>query len=284
VDLAFCVEDGELWDAGKLSAEAKKQPTDWLEKRRPTFICGGCEQKARFIDSTKRNPHFGVVRGYEHDDACDFLRNPAGRNNGPGAPLPDRAPAEGNKEVRYAKPGPLNAPAAGGNGGNTGGRGNGGSQAAAIGPLHETTKLGTLLKNLRNRHDYPPQNLWLDVPVRGPAVRATDYFHRLSDVTRETVTDGVTRAFWGQISSAQENSGTKGKETLWINCDGRGDIVTIRVPFDVKDELYESMGITKPHELNSAHVIVEGVLSQGARKHSVTLTEVEKIAFLPPRT
>ncbi|WP_426004878.1 hypothetical protein ACPFL9_20450 [Paenarthrobacter sp. NyZ202] len=281
--MAFCIEDDAPWDARKLSDEARNHPKDWLDKRRPTFRCPGCEKKARFVNATKRIPHFGIVND-DHDEDCDYLGNPAGRNNRPGAPLPDRAPAEGNKEVRYAKPGPLHPPVAGGNGGNNGGRGNGGGQGAAIGPLHETTKLGTLLKNLRNRPDYPPENLWLDVPVRGPAVRATDYFHKLSDVTRETTTDGVTRAFWGHISSAQENSGTKGKETLWINCDARGEIVTIRVPFDVKDELYKSMGITRPHELNNAHVIVEGILSQGARKHSVTLTEVEKIAFLPPRT
>lgn len=284
MDLAFCVEDGESWDARVLSDEAKKQPRAWLEKRRQTFICGGCEQKVRFIDSTKRIPHFGVVRGCEHDADCDFLGDQTGHNtSAAGVPLPARAPAVGNKEVRYAKPGPLMPPATGGTGGNNGGLGNGGNQGAGVGPLHETTKLGTLLKNLRNRHDYPPQNLWLDVPSRGPAVRATDYFHKLSDVTKETVTDGVTRAFWGQISSAQDQSGTKSQEPLWINCDGRGEIVTIRVPFNVKDELYESMGITKSHELNNAHVIVEGVLSEGRKKRYVTLNDVEKIAFLPKR-
>lgn len=282
MDLAFCVEDGESWDARLLSDEAKTQPREWLEKRRQSFVCGDCEQKARFIDSTKRIPHFGMVRGYEHDDDCDFLGDPSGLNKGAGAPLADRAPAEGNKEIRYAKPGPINPQAAGGAGGNNAGRRNGDNQAAGNGPLHETTGLRTLLKNLRNRNNYPPENLWLDVPARGPAVRATDYFHKLSDVTRETVTDGVTRAFWGQISSVHDYEGPKGQETLWINCDFRGAIVTIRVPFDVKDELYESMGIKNSYELDDAHVIVEGVLSM-AMKHSVKLTDVEKIAFLPKR-
>lgn len=280
MDLAFCVEDGKPWDARLLSDEAKKQSPEWLVKRRKTLICGGCEQKAKFINATKRIPHFGIVQGYEHDEGCDFLGKSAVHDNGEGPPLPDRAPAKGNKEVRYAKPGPLNPPARAGNGGNNGGRGNGANPSAAIAPLHETTKLQTLLKNLRNRNDYPTANLWLHVPARGTAIRATDYFHKLSDVTRETVTDGVTRAFWGQISSAHDDGGGK---NLWINCDGRGEIVTIRVPYDVKDELYESMGITKSHELNEAHVIVEGVLTQGPRKHSVLLTDVEKIAFLPKR-
>lgn len=282
MDLAFCEEDSELWDARLLSNEAKSQPREWLEKRRQTFVCGGCEQKARFIDSTKRIPHFGIVRGRQHDDDCDFLGEPSGFNNGAGAPLPDRAPAEGNKEVRYAKPGPLNPPAAGRAGGNKAGRRNEGDQAPGNGPLHETTALRTLLKNLRNRNNYPPENLWLDVPARGPAVRATDYFHKLSEVTPETITDDVTRAFWGKISSAQENGGDKGQETLWINCDSRGEIVTVRVPFAVKDELFESMGVKYPHELIDAHVIVEGILSK-ARKHSVTVTGAAKIAFLPKR-
>lgn len=280
MDLAFCVEDGKPWDARLLSEEAKKQSPEWLAKRRKTLICGGCEQKAKFINATKRIPHFGVVQGYEHDEGCDFLGNSAVRDNRVGTPLPDRAPAEGNKEVRYAKPGPLNPPIPAGNGENSGGRGNGDNQDATTAPLHETTKLGTLLKNLRNRTDYPPANLWLDVPARGTAIRATDYFHKLSDVTRETTTDKVTRAFWGQISSAHDDGDGK---NLWINCDARGDIVTIRVPYDVKGELYESMGINKSHELNNAHVIVEGILSQGARKHSVPLTDVTKIAFLPKR-
>lgn len=280
MDSAFCTEDGESWDARMLSDEAKKHPREWLKNLRQTFVCGGCKQKARFIDSTKRIPHFGIVQGLKHDDDCDFLGDPAGLNNGAGAPLPDRAPPEGNKEVRYAKPGPLNPPTAGGAGGNKAGRRNGGDQAAGNRPLHETTGLRMLLRNLRNGNNYPPANLWLDVPDRGPAVRATDYFHKLSEVTRETVTDGVTRAFWGQISSAQENGEDKGQETLWINCDRRGEIVTIRVPSDVKDELYESMGIKKPYELIDAHVIVEGVLTK-ATKHSVKLTHATKIAFLP---
>ncbi|GAB2723724.1 hypothetical protein GCM10027038_22810 [Arthrobacter bambusae] len=100
------------------------------------------------------------MRGYEHDDGCDFLGDPTGRNNGAGAPLPDRAPAEGNKEVRYAKPCPLNPPAVGGKGGSNRGRRNGGNQAAGNGPLHETTKMGTLLKNLRNRNDCPKTCIW----------------------------------------------------------------------------------------------------------------------------
>lgn len=279
MDLAFCVEDGELWDAGVLSAEAKKQPTDWLEKRRPTFICGGCEQKARFIDSTKRNPHFGVVRGYEHDEDCDFLGNPTGRNNGPGAPLPDRAPAEGNKEVRYAKPGPLNPPAAGGNGGNNGGRRNGGNQAAGNGPLHETTGLKFLLRNLRNRNDYPPQNLWLDVPARGPAVRATGYFYKIADVTQQTAREGGIRAFWGKISSAHNDGDGK---YLWINCDDKGHLLTFRVDPDLKSELYQSLGIERVWDLYEAHVIVEGVM-KGYSKITVHVTDLEKIAFLPKR-
>lgn len=280
MDLAFCIEDNAPWDARKLSDEAKKKPSDWLQKRRQTFICAGCEKKARFIDPTKRLPHFGVVKGHKHDDDCDFLGSPSGRNDGPGVPLPDRAPAIGNKEVRYAKPGPLNPPAIAGNDGINGGSSNGGNQGAAIGPLHETTGLRTLLKNLRNRHDYPPQNLWLHVPARGTAVIATDYFHKLSDVTRETVIDDVHRAFWGLVSSAHD--GGDGMN-LWINCDSRGEIVTIRVAPDVKVELLGSMGITNARELEEAHVIVEGVLSQGPNKHFVPLNSVEKIAFLPKR-
>ena len=38
MDLAFCVGDGELWDARTLSDEAKKQPDGWLETRRPTIV------------------------------------------------------------------------------------------------------------------------------------------------------------------------------------------------------------------------------------------------------
>lgn len=57
------------------------------------------------------------------------------------------------------------------------------------------------MKNLRNRNDSPPEVLYLNVPARGKAVRATDYFHRLLlDVTTETIPDNVTRAYWGPIS------------------------------------------------------------------------------------
>lgn len=279
LDLAFCIEDATLWDARTLRDEAKKHPKDWLDKRRRTFICGGCEQKSRFVDAKKRNPHFGVVRGYEHDDDCDFLRDPAGGNNGAEAPLPDRDPAVGNKEIRYAKPGLLNpTPPTGGKGGN-GGRRNGGNAAAGQGPLHETTGLRTLLKNLRNRDDYPPQNLYLDVPTRGPAVRATDYFYKIADVTQQTAREDGTRAFWGKISSAHDDGDGK---YLWINCDDKGHLFTFRVDPDLKNELYQSLGIERTWDLYEAHVIVEGVM-KGYSKITVHVTGLEKIAFLPKR-
>ena len=278
MDLAFCIDDATLWDARALRDEAKKHPEDWLDKRRPTFICPGCEQKSRFVDAKKRNPHFGVVRGYEHDDDCDFLGNRAGGNNGAGARLPDRDPAEGNKEIRYAKPGPLNpSPPKGGNGGNGGPR-NGGNAAAGQAPLHETTGLRTLLKNLRNRHDYPPQNLYLDVPARGAAVRATDYFYKIAEVTRQTAREDGTRAFWGKVSSAHDD----GDGNLWIRCDGKGQLFTFWVDPDLKKELYQLLGIERTWDLYEAHVIVEGVM-KGYSKITVQVTDLEKIAFLPKR-
>jgi hypothetical protein len=276
VDMAFCVEDSRLWLARELSDEAKKHPDEWLEKRRPTFICGGCEQKARFIDATKRNPHFGVVRGNDHDDDCDFLGNPAGNNNGAGVPLPDRAPAHGNKEIRYGKPGPLIPRRTGGNGG---GRRNGGNSAAGNGPLQDTTKLQSLLKNLRNRPDYPPETLYLDVPARGPAVRATDYFYKIADVTGQTAHEGGTRAFWGVITNVTDD-GDGGY--MWINCDGKGHRLTTRVDPGLKAELYQLLGIERTWDLYEAHVIVEGVMG-GSRKIRIDVTNLEKIAFLPKR-
>lgn len=279
MDLAFCIEDATLWDAWKLRGEAKKHPEDWLEKRRPTFICAGCEQKTRFVDAKKRNPHFGVVRGYDHDHDCDFRGDRAGGNNGAGARLPDRDPAEGNKAILYAKPGSLNpSPPKGGNAGNGGPR-NGGNAAAGLAPLHETTGLRTLLKNLRNRHDYPPQNLYLDVPARGAAVRATEYFYKIADVTPQTAREDGTRAFWGKVSSAHDDGDGK---HLWINCDDKGQLFTFRVDPDLKKELYQLLGIERTWDLYEAHVIVEGIM-KGYSKITVHVTDLEKIAFLPKR-
>lgn len=284
LDIAFCIKDDQTWDAKLLRDEAAKQPPTWLEERRQTFICGGCEKKARFINGPKRNPHFGVVRGREHDEDCDFLGDTNGRNNSPGAPLPNRAPAEGNKEIRYAKPGPLNPPpAAGGNGGNTAPANGGNPTAAGQGPLHETTALRTLLKNLRNRPDYPPQDLYLDVPARGPAVRATDYFQKIGELTSETPTDGVTRAYWGYVHNTDDwSTGAEGKKKLWIYCDHIAKTFTIHMDYDVKDELYAAMGIDSSSPLEKGHVIVEGVMRKGA-KLSVAVTDISKIAFLPKR-
>lgn len=49
-----------------------------------------------------------------------------------------------------------------------------------------------------------------------------------------------------------------------------------------KTTSYKSMGITRPHELNDSHVVVEGILEK-VSKRMVKLTEVDKIAFLPKR-
>jgi hypothetical protein len=291
LDTAFCLKDGEPWDAETLREEAAKQPAQWLIDRRPTFMCRGCEEKARFINySGKRIAHFGVVQGREHHDDCDFRTDPTGglRNNGAGAPLPVRPPAAGAKEVRYDAPGPLNPTSTGGaNGDNNQGRRNGGNQASGNAPLHETTGLRTLLKNLRNGDDYPPEHLFLDVPARGTAagaaIRATDYFRRFADFTQDTAADSVTRAYWGQVSSAQEGWEGKGKETLWINCNSRGSLISIRLEYAVKDELLKALGITKPHELNNSHVIVEGITKQGPKKLTIPVTDITKIAFLPKR-
>lgn len=278
MDLAFCIKDEASWDARKLSDAAKKKPADWLDERRQTFICPGCEKKARFINSKKRIAHFGIVND-DHGEECDYLEDPTGGNNGPGTPLPNRAPAVGNKEVRYAEPGPLTPPATAGNGGNNGGSGKGSSQSRTPGPLHETTGLRTLLKNLRNRPDYPPANLWLDVPARGPAVRATDYFYKIADITPQTTLDTGTYAFWGKITRPWDDG--DGKQ-LWINCDNKGSLFTICMYSDVKEELYQSLGITRDTQLQGAHVIVEGIMSQN-KKLSVRVTDLKKIAFLPKR-
>lgn len=284
MDTAFCLKDSKAWDAKLLQKEAEKQPDQWLIDRRQTFICRGCEQKARFINfKEKRNPHFGVVRGSEHDDDCDFRADPTGGlgSNGAAGPLPGRPPATGTKEVRYDAPGPLNPTNKDGtNGGNNQGPRN---QAAGDVPLHEKTGLRTLLKNLRNGDDYPPENLFLDVSARGVVVPATDYFRKLANVTQDTAADGVTRAYWGHISSAQEGWEDKGKETLWINCDGFGSLISIRLEYAVKDELFNALGITKPHELNHSHVIVEGITKQGPKKLTIPVTDINKMGFLPSR-
>lgn len=203
--------------------------------------------------------------------------------------MPVRSPATGAKEVRYDAPGPLNPISARGtNGGNNQGPGNGHNPAAGNTPLHETTGLRTLLKNLRNGHDYPPQNLWLDVPARGTgvgaAVRATDYFRKFEDFTQTTAADDITRAYWGEVTSVGEGSEGKGKETLFIRCDARGPLVVIKLEYQVKDALIKALGIIKSDQLRKAHVIVEGITKQGPRKLFVPVTDINKTAFLPPRT
>lgn len=279
MDLAFCIEDGKPWDARLLSEEAEKQSEEWLVTRRKTLICAGCEQKARFICGTKRVPHFGIVNGYKHDEDCDFLGNPSGRNNGPGTPLPDRAPAEGNKEVRYEEPGLLypSAPSAADRR-NRGPRNRNGHPVGNV-PLHETTGLRAALRNLRNRDQYPPADLWLDVPARGPAVRATDYFYKIADITEQTIADDVLRAFWGKISSAHDDGDGN---NLWINCDSKGSLFTFRIDPELKGKLYQSLGITGASKLYDAHVIVEGVMRR-SNKISVQVSDLKRIAFLPKR-
>lgn len=279
MDMAFCVKDNRLWDAKEFRDEAKKHPKEWLEERRKALICGGCEQKAKFTNAKKRNVYFGVVQGYKHDDDCDFLGDFPGRKRGPGTPLPNRDPAVGNKEIRYSKVGLLNPPARGGNGGNSGGNANGSDQGVALGRLHETTGLRNLLKNLRCRPDYPPTNLRLDVPARGSAVLATDYFYKIADITIETTRDTTTRAFWGKIFRADDKGAGK---QLWINCDNKGALFSIWMYSGLKDELYQSLGITSSDELRWSHVIVEGIMNQ-SKKLTVHVTDLKMIAFLSQR-
>lgn len=280
--MAFCLEDDTLWDARKLSEEAKKQDAEWLTKRRNAFICGGCEQKTTFVDATKSIQHFRVTRGWEHDADCDFLNEPSGHKSGPGTPLPDRAPAEGGKEVRYADPGPLHPSAASGGAITKGSEGNRDLPVTGV-PLREKTGLKALLRNLRNRPDYPPQNLWLDVPARGPATRATDYFQRIGELTQDTEIDGVTRAYWGYVHLTNGGSSAPGsKDALWIYCDRIGAVFTIRLDYEAKDHLYQVMGIEDGSALDGCHVIVEGVMKKG-KKLSVNVTDTKKIAFLPKR-
>ncbi|MFK0004983.1 hypothetical protein [Paenarthrobacter sp. NPDC090522] len=279
MDIAFCVEDGQPVYATKLGAEAQNHPKEWLDKRRPTFICCGCEQKATFVDAKKRNAHFRIATGWEHDEGCDYDTNPGRRNNGPGNPLPNRAPAQGNKEVRYSKPGPLHQTPNGPGGGGT--RRNGGN--AAGGPLHDVTNLRALLRNLRNRPDYPPQDLYLDVPARGTgagaAVRATDYFYKIAEVNQQTPHQGGTRAFWGVITNVTDN-GNGGY--LWLNCDARGHLLTTRVEPALKDELFQLLGIERWWDLYDAHMIVEGVMG-GSQKIRIDVTNLQQLAFLPER-
>lgn len=276
MDTAYCIQDEQSWDARALSDAVQKNGKAWLDQRRHSFICRGCEQKSKFVDAKKRVPHFSVV--FEHDEGCDFEGTATTRRNRAGHPLPSRAAPVGNKEVRYVKPGPLHPVQQAGQGP----RAPRGNQARNLPPLHETTSLQALLKNLRNRDDYPPEDLYLDIPGRGDAVRATDYFQRIGGLTRDSQPDGHTRAYWGEITFPA-NEGPEGP--LWINCDGKGTLFTIRIGPNIKADLYGALGISVAGELEGCHVIVEGIMNRN-RKLSVSLTapgHLEKIAFLSER-
>lgn len=290
MDIAFCTKDDLLYDAAGLKSDASKQLPKWLIDRRQTFVCPSCEEKVGFVDSgsSGRIPHFRVVR--QHDLDCDYYNDPTsgGKKTGTGNPVNAHYNAGGNKEVRYDAPGPLFPQA-----GPPGQAGKGaGKKATAAGvshslpasgvPLaHETTGLSRILTNLRNRPDYPPAGLYFDVTARGPAVLASDYLHKFVDLTRDMELDDVTRAYWGKISSVHEY-GDLGKEALWINCDGIGSIVTIRVGHDLKNDLLKALGISKLSQLTDSHVIVEGILKR-AKKLSINVTEIKKMAFRPKR-
>lgn len=276
MDTAYCIEDNQSWDARALSDAVQTNGKAWLDQRRHSFICRGCEQKSKFVDAKKRVPHFSVV--FEHDEGCDFEGAATARRNRAGHPLPNRAAPVGNKEVRYVKPGPLNPVQQAGQAP----RAPRGNQARNLPPLHETTSLRALLKNLRNRGDYPPEDLYLDIPGRGGAVRATDYFQRIGELTRDSQPDGHTRAYWGEITWPKPD-GPDGP--LWIYCDQNGTVFTIRVHEDIKADLYAALGIAVAGELERCHVIVEGVM-QRVNKLFVSVADVNqlaKIAFLPER-
>lgn len=291
MDTAYCTKDGKPWDADELRKIAAKSPKQWLADRRQHFICRGCDEKARFVNpaSNNRVAHFGVV--FQHDIECDFLGDPTGglKNTDPATPVPAQYNMGGNKEVRYDTPGPLVVQASAPGAGNAGGKSAAGggvvhSQPATNAPnAHQTTGLSRLLGNLRNGDDYPPLNLFLDVPGRGTAVRAADYFYRIKDIDAQTGADGMKYAFWGKISSAYDGKDSNAKEILWINCDNVGSIVSIRLDPVATKDLYKALGLTRDYELNQAHLIVEGVLKQGAHKLTIPVTDIRKMAFRPKR-
>lgn len=60
---ALCLMDGEILDA----SFCNQQPQDWIDQRRPLFVCPACGAKARLrVGSPERAPGFGA----SHATSC----------------------------------------------------------------------------------------------------------------------------------------------------------------------------------------------------------------------
>lgn len=66
---ALCLMDGEIWDA----SFCDQQPHDWIQERRPLFVCPACGAKARLrVGTPKRAAGFGA----RHTTSCLLFKRP----------------------------------------------------------------------------------------------------------------------------------------------------------------------------------------------------------------
>lgn len=286
LEKAYSTIDTRTWDADPYAVLAADD--NWLTTRKPYLICICCEEKAVFVSKSRSNTpaHF---RSKHADEGCDFATSSSKGADPNGVVAVPARFNDGalNREIVYAMPRLFHPPAFGP------GSGPAGTEAGQPGVVHvlpedgprgrrATTSLYTQLAYLSNDADYPGEDVRLDVPGRGTAVLARDYFCRFENATADHARPVIgyqeqrspLMAYWGVISDPRKDG-----KSLWLNPGESADRpMTVRVNYET---FMNALGLDDHLKLKGCRLIVEGRLHQGRFVRAVEVLDLTRLAIRP---
>lgn len=269
MDAARCTLDNTIYQAVRFAA----LPPNELAKKRRFLVCPECHGPA-FFRKASRSGQAACFGARPHEDGCTLTASEYEQNDiGPG----DDQDILENPGQRIILDFNFGAASDGHNDPdalpNTGGRGGhflgGGVRPDAA--MHR--RLSTILRNLMMSEQFRKSHQVIEIAGVGEFAIA-NFFVPFGGVT--LTHDNQYRGYWGMVVSAR--FGQTG--ALWLNTGGRDDM-SICIPEQFVNELYDRFRVSDEEELSGTYALVLGKLrtSQDGKKY----VRVDDLGFITLR-
>lgn len=249
MDAARCILDDVVYQAVRF---AGLPPNEFSRKRR-FLVCSECGGPA-FFRKASRSGQAACFGARPHEDSCtlaapEYEHNDEGLGDdqnileNPGQRIVVDFNFGAQQNVSHNDPNGVAK--IGGRGGRFVG---GGARPNAA--MHR--RLSTILRNLIASDQFRKSHQILEIEGVGE-FRVADFFVPFYSIA--PMHEGLYRGYWGMVADAR--FGQTG--TLWLNSGGRDD-VSLLVPEEFVDEIYQRFSIDDEEDMAGAYALVFGTL------------------------
>lgn len=275
MDIARCLDDGRTYNAYEFAA----LPANELGKKRRRLICDECKGPA-FFRRASRSGQAACFGARPHAPGCEaaaaeartivtHLEDDEPRLN-PGSHIV--------VDFRFGGQ-PTNGIDGDDNGG--GGEGAGGARFTGTGGARTAVshrRPSGLLRMLVESEDFRASTQTIEVPGHIQGI-VSDIFVPFEVAACDEFVEQY-RGYWGFVTDGAR--GGDSQEVLWLNSGGRQDL-SVLVPADLVDRLYERYGIQDVEDFAGVYLLVFGHLRKSARsKYYVAVDDVDACVLYSP--